>query len=91
MQSRTLLSVVVIGAALFLAPGWAGLSDPSVAQDTSRGTRENFEADCRVCHDAGVPDRHHALYGLPVVPGSMAPYPDADGDGLPDLTYGCLN
>jgi hypothetical protein len=49
------------------------------------------EADCRLCHDSGVPDRHHLLYGQPIPPGSLVPYPDADGDGNPDAVYGCLN
>lgn len=24
------------------------------------------EADCRFCHDSGLPDRHHVLYGTPI-------------------------
>lgn len=83
MQSRILLAIVVAGAALFLAPLWAGVSTPFVG--------ESFETDCRVCHDSGVPDRHHVLYGLPIAQASVVPYPDTDGDGQPDLTYGCLN
>ena len=27
------------------------------------------EADCRVCHDSGVPDRHHLLYGTEIPEG----------------------
>ena len=91
MQRRTILPILVASAALFLAAGWTGVSDPPVTQDKSRAMVESFEAGCRVCHDAGIPDRHHALYDLPIIEESMAPYPDADGDGLPDLTYGCLN
>jgi hypothetical protein len=49
------------------------------------------EADCRVCHDSGVPDRHHMLYGQPIPDPSIVPIPDADGDGNPDTNYGCLN
>ena len=37
------------------------------------------------------PDIHHSIYGqsIPVI--SVVPYPDADGDGIPDAIYGCLN
>ncbi len=49
------------------------------------------EADCRICHDLGVPDRHHMLYGQPIPSGSLVPIPDANGDGIPDTHYGCLN
>lgn len=49
------------------------------------------EAECRSCHDSGVPDRHHLLHGTPIPPGSFVPYPDANGDGSPDASYGCLN
>lgn len=51
----------------------------------------SFEDDCRACHDSGVPDRHHLLYGQFIVQDSVVPYPDANGDGLPEATYGCLN
>jgi hypothetical protein len=52
---------------------------------------ESFEDDCRACHDSGVPDRHHSLYGQLVAQDSVVPYPDANGDGTADATYGCLN
>lgn len=49
------------------------------------------ESDCRECHASGLPDRHHLLVGTPIPPDSPAPYPDADGDGVPDAVYDCLN
>jgi hypothetical protein len=49
------------------------------------------EADCRLCHDAGLPDRHHVLYGQSIIAGSVAPYPDANGDSSSDTNYVCLN
>ncbi len=49
------------------------------------------EADCRACHDSGVPDRHHLLFGSSIPAASLVPYPDANGDGTPDTNYSCLN
>ena len=49
------------------------------------------EDDCRVCHDSGVPDRHHGLYGLTIPDPSNVLYPDADGNGSPDTGYSCLS
>jgi hypothetical protein len=51
---------------------------------------EMSEADCRRCHDSGISNRHHSLYGQPIPPGSMIPYPDSNGDGQPDSNYTCL-
>lgn len=48
------------------------------------------EGDCRVCHNSGLPDRHHLLYGKPVA-GSSHPYRDTNGDGIPDANYSCLS
>jgi hypothetical protein len=48
--------------------------------------RENFtEADCRGCHDSGLPDRHHLLYGTIIPDPTNVPY---DTPGNP---YGCLS
>jgi hypothetical protein len=49
------------------------------------------EADCRVCHELGVPDRHHLLYGQTIPSGSLIPRADADGDSEADTVYACLN
>lgn len=60
---------------------------------------------CRTCHNqnppAGIPvsnqylpDRHHQHVGTiiddPTAP-EKPPYPDSDGDGVPDTNYACLN
>ncbi len=49
------------------------------------------QADCRVCHSSGVPDRHHMLYGTVIPSPSVVPYPDSDGVGGDDTNYNCLN
>jgi hypothetical protein len=80
---------------LFLASAsWADVPAPPVNQDIGMDDvliGGLTEADCRVCHASGLPDRHHLLYGQPILPGSLVPYPDADGDGNDDTIYGCLN
>lgn len=50
-----------------------------------------LEADCRVCHDIAVPNRHHLLIGQTIPAGSLVPYPDADRNGQRDTKYACLN
>ncbi len=82
MVKHTTAGFVIGLAALWCGPS---LSSPPVNQtigmvDQAYGTMT--EADCRVCHDSGVPDRHHLLYGQPVPVGTLVPYPDADGDGF---------
>ena len=49
------------------------------------------EGDCRSCHSSGVRSRHHLLYGEPVPPNSISPYPDTDYDGNPETSYSCLS
>jgi len=57
------------------------------------------EEDCRFCHEnpdlvegnTNIPDRHHLLYGSPIPENSQVKDPDANNDGTPDTTYGCLN
>ena len=95
MKRKVLVSVALAGIAMFFgSAGWADVPAPPVNQvigmdDIALGALS--EADCRVCHDSGVPDRHHLLYGQPIPTDSLVPYPDADGDGNPDSIYGCLN
>jgi hypothetical protein len=45
------------------------------------------EADCRVCHNSGVPDRHHVLYDQGVAGSSVAPYPEYNNGDL----YTCMS
>lgn len=75
-------------------PVWADVPAPPANQSLGMADvlfGDLQEADCRSCHDVGVPARHHALEGQPIPPGSLVPYPDADGNGSPDTTYGCTN
>ena len=71
---------------------WADVPPPPVNQeigfpDISAGNWE--EADCRACHQTGVPNRHHLLYGEPLpdeIDRSAIPYPEYGTDGV----YNCL-
>jgi len=95
MRRRILMSAIAAGTALFLvSTGWADVPPPPVNQSIGMadvGFPSHSEADCRVCHDSGVEDRHHVLYDERIIPGSVVPYPDSDGDGTPDIYYDCLN
>ena len=94
---HTMLSRLVVIAGISLittGPAWADVPAPPVNQtigmrDVAIGNLS--EALCRTCHSSGVPNRHHMLFGQPTRLGSLEPYPDADGDGVPDTVYGCLN
>ncbi len=49
------------------------------------------EANCRICHSAGVQNRHHVLYGQPISNPGIVPYPDTNGDGVNETTFSCLS
>ncbi len=69
-------------------------SNPPVFQTLGLlDTTTNFveEAECRVCHSSGVPNRHHLEYGQPISKVAPVPYPDTNGDGVRDTTYSCLS
>jgi len=89
MKRRTLLSVIGAGMAIsFAGSGWADVPAPPVNQDLGMvdvDIGNMVEADCRICHASGVPDRHHNLYGQPIPPGSVVPFPGAGPD------YVCLS
>jgi hypothetical protein len=95
MNKTPLLLVSFCGlTALTVSPVLGDVPAPPVNQniglpDTVAG--ELQEADCRVCHSSGVPDRHHMLYGQLIPGGSLVPYPDSDGDTVADLNYACLS
>ena len=103
MKRTSVKSIIVLAGVLmlFASPGWADVPPPPANQiiGLTDGVFNNLdEAECRICHDdpdiAGDPDnvtRHHLLYDQPIPPNSVVPVPDADGDGVPDTTYGCLN
>ena len=75
MQRKVLVSVAIAGMAVFFASaGWADVPAPPVNQDIGMADillGSMTEADCRVCHGSGVPDRHHLLYGQPIPAGSV--------------------
>ncbi len=92
-RKTVLLPAITILALLFTSTGWAEIPAPPVNQVL--GLRDVFmrnqtEATCRACHDSGVPDRHHMLYGTSTE-GDFVPYPDTNGDGTPDATFNCLS
>lgn len=94
VRRRVAISLAAVGLTLLSVPDRAdSLVSPAAGNFEIYGIAvgESFEDDCRVCHDSGVPDRHHLLSGQLVVQDSVAPYPDANGDGFPDATYGCLS
>ncbi|MHB8864920.1 MAG: hypothetical protein ACYC6N_21135 [Pirellulaceae bacterium] len=95
MHAKSVLFAIIASLSWYVAnTGRADVPAPPVNQmigmpDTLFG--ELTEADCRACHDSSIQDRHHLLYGRPTPPGSLAPNPDADGNGIPDTTYACLS
>ena len=98
MRRKALLSALIAGVTLmFAGTVWAQDalgSNPPVFQnigmlDTLAGLLS--EADCRACHTSGLPDRHHVLYNQLIPPSSVVPYPDSDGDTVPDTNYVCLS
>ncbi|MHB1035044.1 MAG: hypothetical protein ACYC35_10215 [Pirellulales bacterium] len=95
MNRNTVISNAIAGMALLVAnAARADVPPPPVNQsiglmDVAMGTMT--EAVCRGCHSSGVSNRHHLLYGKPIPPGSKVPFPDADGNRVPDTTYGCFN
>ncbi|MHB1035043.1 MAG: hypothetical protein ACYC35_10210 [Pirellulales bacterium] len=96
MNSKTVLCNAIAGTVVLLLAGAAGADTPAPPVNQSIGMEDILignltEAECRACHSSGVSYRHHLLCGDPVPPGSKAPYPDGDGNGMPDATYGCLN
>ena len=97
MQKTNLFFIAIAGAAVLLAStGWAAVPAPPVNQEL--GTVDTIfssltEADCRFCHDSGIPDRHHGLYNSVVPSLSLVPYPEfnAPGPVPPQETYTCLS
>ncbi len=96
VQKRRFVSIVIGGIALSLPSAtWADVPAPPVNQnlgmlDASFNALE--EADCRVCHDSGVPDRHHGLYNSVVPSLSVVPYPEFNTPGIdPQEHYSCMS
>jgi hypothetical protein len=97
MQKTNLVSIAIAGIALFLAStGWANVPAPPVNQDigmVDASFNSLTEAECRVCHDSGLPDRHHGLYNAVVPSLSVVPYPQFNTPGAvpPQELYSCMS
>ncbi len=83
MYRKLIPFLAIVGAVLFFASvSLADVPAPPVEQSLGKDdvlAGDLVEADCRICHDTGVPDRHHMLYGT-AVGGSTPPYPNPGGD-----------
>ncbi len=95
MRSKSILATAAVCLA-FLPARTAPAEVPAPPVNQTIGmldvlTGAMRESDCRNCHDGGNSDRHHLLYGQPIPPGSLVPYPDADRNGQRDTTYNCIN
>ncbi len=93
-RTNLLSTAIAVGVLLLADAGWASVPAPPVNQILGMQDvvlADLTEADCRVCHDSGVPDRHHMLYGDSIPSISFVPYPDTDGDGVTDDDYSCLS
>lgn len=65
MKKLSILALVA-GIAMIAGLAVANVPAPPVNQDLGfddHSFNELTEAECRVCHDSGVPDDHHLLYG----------------------------
>ncbi len=95
MQARLFVSIVIAGMALvFASASWADVPAPPVNQVIGMDDvvfSALTEPDCRVCHDSGVRERHDLLDSQPIPAGSLVPYPDVDGNSIPDTIYACEN
>ncbi len=96
MKTKTIIIITTLTLCIMLSAvnGLADVPAPPVNQalgfaDVSIGSQD--EAGCRVCHDSGVPDSHHLLYGELIPDPSVVPFPDSDDNGTDDTTYNCLN
>ena len=67
MKKITMLIIAIAALSMFVASvSIANVPAPPVNQTIGIDDKEFIEmteAECRVCHDAGVPDAHHMLYG----------------------------
>jgi hypothetical protein len=106
MSKKVLTLLIVLGVTLaFAMISFAAMPPPPVNQNLGLGDtvfNQMDVNDCRWCHNQNppapypvdgtyLPDRHHLRVGQTIIPGSDVPKTDADGDGVPDVTYDCLN
>ncbi len=96
MKTKTIIIITTLTLCIMLsaANGFADVPAPPVDQtlgfaDVDIGSQD--AAGCRVCHDSGIPDDHHLLYGTEIPDPSVVPFPDSDDNGTDDTTYNCLN
>jgi hypothetical protein len=81
------LSLVALVASIALITGVAMANVPAPPVNQILGFDDTefnalTEADCRVCHDSGMPDRHHMLYGSAMIgPGTCS-----EATGLCDIS-----
>ncbi len=89
MQRTGWVLIAIAGMALaFTSTTSASVPAPPVNQDIGFEDVDIIsllEADCRICHTSGVPDRHHLLYDESIPSPSFIPYPDGSS------TYTCLS
>jgi len=106
---RSSIWTVTAGIGLFVvSTGWADVPAPPVNQTLGMVDvlmRDRTEASCRSCHDSGLADRHHNLYGAAMASAgedypygdffggrrTAASHPDFLDDGIVDSTYTCLS
>jgi hypothetical protein len=94
MKGKVLSLIAIAGVVLlFAGAGLADVPAPPVNQDIGMpdivfGDME--EQECRVCHDSGVPDRHHMLYGATTDISIPVPIPDSDGLGYCSVATGTV-
>lgn len=106
MKKKIFNLVLLLSFALIFAMTiWAAVPPPPVNQEIGFfETRFNnlTEPECRACHNQNppdgipvnptyLPDRHHLLVGTLIPTPTVVPNRDADGDGLNDTTFKCLN
>jgi len=81
------LSLLALVAAIAMLTGVAMANVPAPPVNQTLGFLDTefnalTEADCRVCHESGMPDRHHMLYGQPMIgPGTCS-----EATGLCDVS-----
>jgi hypothetical protein len=88
MQRAGWMLIAIAGMALFFA-STTSASVPAPPVNQSIGMVDTVfqnvtEPECRTCHDSGLPDRHHLLYGQDLPSGTLIPYPDGE------TIYTCL-
>ena len=96
-MKRSKLSLLALVGCIVLLPAGVTMADvPAPPVNQSLGMPDvRFsaltEAECRVCHDSGVQDRHHGLYNSVVPSLSIAPYPQFNTPSGAQERYSCMS